>query len=88
MKEHEEELRNEIKNGRPFTLVTASRERVRVHSHDHIFLPPFEDENGQRLDDANRSDFFEVWSNGRSKRLVAFSAINIIETKETSDRAS
>jgi hypothetical protein len=40
------------------------------------------DENGTELNDVNRSDFFEVWANGRRKRLVAFSSINIIETQE------
>jgi hypothetical protein len=82
MKQHEEEIRREIENGRPFTLVTASGERVKVRSSEHIFLPPFEDENGAELKDSGRSDFFEVWSNGRRKRLVAFQSINIIETQE------
>jgi hypothetical protein len=68
--------------GRPFTLVTASGERVKVRSHEHIFLPPTEDENGLVLQDENRSDFFEVWSDGRRKRLVAFASINIIETQD------
>ena len=82
MKLHEQEIRTEIANGRPFTLVTASGERVKVRGNEHIFLPPLEDENGAELNDAGRSDFFEVWSNGRHKRLVAFSSINIIETLE------
>jgi hypothetical protein len=56
--------------------------RVKVRSNAHIFLPPFVDENGTELNDVNRSDFFEVWANGRRKRLVAFSSINIIETQE------
>ena len=80
MKPHEEELRNEIANQRAFALVTASGERVKVRSNEHIFLPPRTNENGQQLMDENRSDFFEVWSDGRSKRLVAFKSINIIET--------
>jgi hypothetical protein len=67
-KPHEQEIRNGIASGRPFTLVTASGQRVNVRSDEHIFLPPREDENGRELSDEDRSDFFEVWSNGRSKR--------------------
>ena len=81
MKQHEQKLRDEINKGRPFTLVTTSGERVKVRSHDHISLPPLEDENGNQLEDTARSDFFEVWSNGRSTRRIAFMSINIIETK-------
>ena len=83
MKLHEQELRDEMERGQPFTLVTASGERVSVRSRDHIFLPPLTDDTGQLLDDVNRSDFFEVWSDGRRKRLIAFSTINIIETQES-----
>jgi hypothetical protein len=53
-----------------------------VRSDEHIFLPPREDENGRELSDENRSDFCEVWSNGRSKRWVAFGSINTIETTQ------
>ena len=86
MKQHEAEIRTEIENGRPFALVTASGERVKVRSNEHIFLPPFEDENGTEIEDIGRSDFFEVWSNGRRKRLIAFASVNIIETQELQDR--
>jgi hypothetical protein len=81
MKPHEAELRKAISQQKPFALVTQSGERVKVRSHDHIFLPPFEDENGKPLRDVSRSDFFEVWSNGLSSRWVAFKSINIIEIK-------
>jgi hypothetical protein len=37
MKAHEPEIRSEIESGRPFTLVTASGERVKVRSNEHIF---------------------------------------------------
>ena len=83
MKLHEQELRDEMERGAPFTLVTSSGERVRVRSRDHIFLPPLTDDTGQPLTGADRSDLFEVWSNGRRKRLIAFSSINIIETQES-----
>jgi hypothetical protein len=56
MKAHEQKLREP-----PYTLVLTSGERVKVRSHDHIFLPPTENENGRRLTDAQRSDFFQVW---------------------------
>lgn len=81
MKIYEQQLRDQIATNRPFTLVTSSGERIKVRSHDHIILPPRENENGTALRDKNRSDFFQVWSNGQSYRWVAFSSINIIETK-------
>jgi hypothetical protein len=79
MKPHEQQLRDEMKTGHPFTLVTASGERVKVRSHDHINLPPLEDEDGQPLTDTQRADFFQVWGNGQRYRWVAFNALNIIE---------
>jgi hypothetical protein len=81
MKPHEQELRDEMTTGHPFTLVTASGERVRVHSRGHIILPPLVDEDGLPLQDDDRSDFFQVWTNGRRYRWVAFSSINIIEAE-------
>jgi hypothetical protein len=39
MKAHEQEIRTEIESGRPFALVTASGERVKVRSNEHIFCP-------------------------------------------------
>lgn len=61
--------------------MTASGDRVKVRSPEHIFLPPVEDEDGRPLEDGQRSDFFEVWGDGRSSRWVAFSGINVIEVK-------
>ena len=80
MKPHEQQLRDEMKTGHPFTLVTASGDRVKVRSHDHIFLPPVIDVNGIPLGDASRSDLFQVWSNGIRYRWITFASINIIET--------
>jgi hypothetical protein len=54
VKLHEQKLREE--RG-PYTLVLTSGERAKVRSHDHIFLPPTENENGRRLTDAQRADF-------------------------------
>jgi hypothetical protein len=61
MKPHEQELRNEIAHGFPFTLVTSSEDRIRVPGHDWIFLPPLQDDQGNDLEDDERSDFFQVW---------------------------
>ena len=81
MKPHEQELRNEIAHGFPFTLVTSSGDRIRVPGHDWIFLPPLQDDQGNDLEDNERSDFFQVWGNGRSYRWVSFGSINLIEAK-------
>ena len=35
MKPHEQQLRDEMKTGHPFTLITSSGDRVKVHSYDH-----------------------------------------------------
>jgi hypothetical protein len=87
MKPNEEQLREEIAANHPFTLVTASGARIKVQSHDHIILPPLVDENGAGLDDRDRSDFFQVWSNGRRYRWVAFTSINIIEAQSPTTAA-
>ena len=65
----------------PITIVTASGERIKVRSHDHMILPPLIDENGNKLEDNERSEFFQVWSDGRHFRWVAFTSINIIEAQ-------
>lgn len=80
MKLHEEQLREEIAANHPFTLITASGDRIKVQSHDHIILPPLVDEDGDEVVDEERSDFFQVWSNGRRYRWVSFASINIIES--------
>lgn len=76
MKQHENQLRDERP---PFALVLSSGERVKVRSHDHLFLPPTEDDSGNPLTDAQRSDFFQVWGNGQRYRWVSFAAITTIE---------
>jgi hypothetical protein len=79
MKLHEQEIRDEIAQGRPFVLVTSSGDRIKVRGEDWIFLPPLANEDGQPLDDRERSDLFQVWSSGRNYRWVAFEHINVIE---------
>ena len=81
MKANEEQLREEIAKSQSFALVTTSGDRVRIRSHDQIILPPLEDENGFSLHDDARADFFQVWSDGRHSRWIAFAAINIIESQ-------
>jgi hypothetical protein len=78
VKVYEQKLREELP---PYTLVLTSGERVKVRSSDHIFFPPTENENGRRVSDAQRSDFFQVWGDGRSFRWVSFATISTIETK-------
>jgi hypothetical protein len=78
MKIYEQNLRDEPP---PYTLVLTSGERVKVRSHDHIFLPPVEDENGKPLRDTQRSNLFQVWGNGYSFRWVSFRTISTIETR-------
>ena len=63
------------------TSVIASGDQVRVRSHDHIILPPLEDQYGFSLGDEARADFFQVWSDGHHSRWIAFAAINIIESE-------
>jgi hypothetical protein len=86
MKPSEQQLRDEIAKHQPFTVVTASGDRVKIRSHDHIDLPPLEDENGLPLDDNQRADFFKVWTDGRHHRWVAFDSINIIEAQAPTSR--
>lgn len=79
MKPNEEKLREAIDRGKPFTLIVNSGDRVKVRGKDWIFLPPLADENGLTLSDSERTDFFEVWGNGRKARWIAFSTITILE---------
>jgi hypothetical protein len=78
MKHFEEKLREERT---PFTLVLTSGERVNVRTHDHLSIPPTEDELGNPLSDGERADFFQVWGNGRRYRWIAFDAITTIEAQ-------
>ena len=80
MKLHEQEIRDLIGHGVPFTIVVHSADRIRVASHDHIFIAPLKDEAGEEIDDAKRSDFFQVWGDGRHYRFVAFALIALLET--------
>lgn len=80
MKPNEQKIRDLIGEGTPFTIVVNSGDRIKVRSHDHIFIPPLTDEDGEELSDAERSDFFQVWGRGGHYRWVAFNSIAVIET--------
>lgn len=79
MKANEAKLREAIEFNQPFTLVANSGDRIKVRGRQWIFLPPLADENGIELDDDERTDFFEVWGNGRQARWIAFTSIAILE---------
>ena len=79
MKLNEAEIRDLMERRAKFTIVVDSGDRIKVRSHDHIFIPPLEDERGEQIPDDNRSDFFQVWADGRRYRMVAFNSISIIE---------
>ena len=54
---------------------------VNVRTHDHLSIPPSEDEYGNLLSDSLRADVFQVWGDGKRYRWVAFSAITTIEAR-------
>jgi hypothetical protein len=76
VKINEDKIRELIAEGHSFTIVTDSGERTKVRGKDWIFLPPLDD-----LADDERSDFFQVWGNGKAFRWVAFKSVSLIETK-------
>jgi hypothetical protein len=78
MKLYEEKLRKEPP---PYTLVLTSGEKVKARGRDHISLPSATDENGKRLRDGERSDFFQVWTDGKAFRWICFATISAIETQ-------
>ena len=80
MKLHEQEIRELVRQGAPFTIVVQSGDRIRVPTHDHISIPPLTGEEGDPIDDTQRSDFFQVWGDGRHYRFVAFSSVTLLET--------
>lgn len=74
MKPNEEKIRQLIEEGLPFILITGSGDRVKVKGRDWIFLQPLESSSEER------TDFFQVWGNGKSYRWIAFASISMIET--------
>ena len=84
MKPFEGKLREERT---PFILVLTSGERIRVQTHDHLSIPPTEDDSGNPLADGERADYFQVWGNGLRYRWVAFNAITTIEAQAPKNRA-
>jgi len=64
-----------------FTLVTASGERYKVPTHDHIFFAPNIDDDGSPVPDEDRSSMFTVFAHGSRVRHLFFDLISAIETE-------
>jgi hypothetical protein len=63
----------------PFTVVTASGERYKVPSPDHIFFFPDADEDGVLQTEEERAQCFMVVGKGVRYRLLFFDAITAID---------
>ena len=63
----------------PFTLVTASGERYKVPTSDHIFFFPDTDEDGVLQVEEERAQSFMVFGKSVSYRLLFFDAITAID---------
>jgi hypothetical protein len=63
----------------PFTVVTASSERYKVPTPDHIFFFPDTDEDGVRQAEEERARCFMVFGKGVRYRLLFFDTITAID---------
>jgi hypothetical protein len=63
----------------PFTLVTASGERYKVPTPDHISFFPDTDEDGVLQAEDERAQCFIVFGNGSRQRLLFFDTITAID---------
>jgi hypothetical protein len=63
----------------PFTLVTASGERYKVPTPDHIFFFPHTDEDGVLLSEEETAQCFIVFGKGVRYRLLFFDTITAID---------
>jgi hypothetical protein len=63
----------------PFTLVTASGERYKVPTPDHIFFFPDTDEDGVLQAEEERPQSFIVYGKGVRYRLPFFDTITAID---------
>ena len=63
----------------PFTLVTASGERYKVPTPDHIFFFPDTDEDGVLKSEEERAQCFIVSGNGVRYRVLFFDTITAID---------
>jgi len=66
-----------------FTLVTASGDRHKVPTEDHIFFAPNVDDDGSPLPDEERSPIFTAFARGSRVRHLFFDLITAIETEGT-----
>jgi hypothetical protein len=63
----------------PFTLVTASGERYKVPTPDHIFFFPDTDEDGVLQTEEEIAQCFIVYGKGVRYRLLFFDTITAID---------
>jgi len=63
----------------PFTLVTASGERYKVPTPDHISFFPETDEDGALQTEEERAQRFIVFGKGVRQRLLFFDTITAID---------
>jgi hypothetical protein len=63
----------------PFTLVTASGERYKVPTSDHIFFFPDTDEDGVLQTKEETAQYFIVHGKGVRHRLLFFHTITAID---------
>ena len=63
----------------PFTFVTASGDRYKVPSPDHILFFPDTDEDGVPMTEEERAQWFIVYGQGPRHRLLFFESITAID---------
>ena len=69
----------------PFTLVTATGERYKVPTSDHISFFPESDEDGVLQLEEERAQCFMVFGKGSQQRLLFFDAITAIDLGSAPD---
>lgn len=63
----------------PFTIVTASGERYKVPTPDHIFFFPESDDDGMPQPEEERAQCFIVFGKGVRYRLLFFDTVTAID---------
>ena len=69
----------------PFTFVTASGDRYKVPSPDHISFFPDTDEDGVPMTEEERAQWFIVYGQGPRHRLLFFEGITAIDVGRPPD---
>lgn len=67
----------------PFALVTASGERYKVPTPDHIFFFPDTDEDGVLQAEEERAQCFMMFGKGSRHRILFFDAVSAIDLGST-----